>query len=68
MIRLIPLILFVVALLMLFTAVFATMQTVASATQNATTEDRMPNTLKRVAYILLFILLIGLSTGWMGAA
>lgn len=68
MMRLILLILFVAALLTAFTAMVTAMQAMGSVTRQATEGDSMPDTIKRVAYALLFVLLVGLSTGWLGAA
>jgi hypothetical protein len=30
------------------------------------TEDRMPNSIRNVAYVVLFLLLAGLTSGWLG--
>ena len=32
----------------------------------AVTEDRMPPAIRNVAYVLLFVLLAGLTSGWLG--
>ncbi len=68
MMRLILLILFVAAVLTFFTAAITTMQAVVSVTRQATKEDTMQATFKRVAYVLLVVLLIGIATGWLGSA
>ncbi len=30
------------------------------------TEDRMPKTIRNVAYVVLFLLLAGITSGWLG--
>lgn len=37
------------------------------ARRPALTEDAMPKAVRRVAYVLLFVLLLGLTSGWLGA-
>ncbi len=32
------------------------------------TEDRMPNSIRNVAYVVLVLLLAGLTSGWLGPA
>lgn len=32
------------------------------------TEDRMPNAIRNVAYVVLLLLLAGLTSGWLGPA
>ena len=66
MFRLILLILFIAAIVTTGLAMIAVVQSVATVTRSAG-EDNMPRTFRRIAYILLVLLLIGLSTGWLGA-
>lgn len=65
MVRLILVIAFIAVLAIAFIAVLGTMQTVARVAVGKD-EDNMPQTFKRIAYGALVILLIGLSTGWLG--
>lgn len=34
--------------------------------RSVVTEDRMPNSIRNVAYVVLFLLLAGLTSGWLG--
>ncbi len=68
MFRLILLILFVAAIVV---AALATVTVVYSVTRLAkpqprTGEDKMPQTFQRIAYIALVVLLIGITSGWLG--
>ncbi|MFG5380720.1 hypothetical protein [Yoonia sp. R2-816] len=65
MFRLILLILFIAAIVTTALAMLAVMQSVAGLARS-TGEDNMPGTFQRIAYILLVLLLIGLTTGWLG--
>lgn len=67
MLRLILLILLVAAVLIAFTAVLGTMQMVGSRTTSSQ-EDRMPATFQKIAYVLLIVLMFGVTTGWLGAS
>ena len=67
MFRLILLILFVAAIVTTALAMVAVVQSVASVAR-PTGEDNMPRTFQRIAYVLLVLLLLGLTTGWLGAA
>lgn len=40
--------------------------TAPSSRLPAVTEDRMPNSIRNVAYVVLFLLLAGLTSGWLG--
>ncbi|MBE0412494.1 hypothetical protein [Yoonia sp.] len=66
MMRFILLILLVAAVLIAFTAVLGTMQALATKATGRH-EDKMPVTFRKIAYILLVILMIGVSAGWLGA-
>lgn len=65
MARLILLILFVSAMLTAIAAMFSVAQSVA-ALARPMGGNNMPQTFQRIAYILLVLLLIGLSSGWLG--
>lgn len=67
MMRLILLILLVAAVLIAFTAMLGTMQAVASLAKPKQ-EDTMPATFQKIAYAVLILLMLGVSTGWLGAA
>lgn len=67
MMRLI-LLLFVIAAMLVAAAVFLAAFRAATTVTTQIKEDPMPDTFKRVAYVLLVLLLIGISTGWLGAA
>lgn len=66
MLRLIWPILLVVAFVIAFIAVQRTIQAInSSAIDNQ--EDRMPATFQKFAYVLLIVLMLGVTTGWLGA-
>jgi len=65
MVRLILLILFIAAIVTAVAAMVAVVQSL-SMLARPTGEDQMPQTFQRIAYILLVVLLIGISTGWLG--
>lgn len=65
MMRLILVMAFIAVLVIAINAVLGTMQTVAQAVIGKDA-DIMPDTFRRVAFGALIILLIGLSTGWLG--
>lgn len=67
MMRLILLILLVAAVLIAFSAVLGTMQAAASLTRPKQ-EDTMPVTFQKIAYVVLIVLMLGVSAGWFGAA
>ena len=47
--------------------VFGTMQAVVRLAQGKE-DDHMPDTFKRIAYIVLVILMFGVTSGWLGAS
>lgn len=47
--------------------VFGTMQAVVKLAQEKE-DDHMPDTFKRIAYIVLVILMFGVTSGWLGAS
>jgi hypothetical protein len=64
--------------LMLFTAVVLAIASVAAlirgfagppvaVTPLATKEDPMPDAIRNIAFVLLLVLMLGVSTGWLGA-
>ncbi len=66
MFRLILLILFVAAIVVVATATIAVVHSAATLAR-PTGEDQMPKTFQRIAYIALVVLLIGITSGWLGA-
>lgn len=67
MLRLIFLVAFITVLAIAITAVLATIRVMAQ-TGGGEDKDTMPTTFRRVAYIALIVLLLGLSSGWLGSA
>ena len=67
MVRLILLVVFVALIAIAVLAVLATMQTVARVAVGKD-EDTMPDTFKRIAYVVLVVLLLGVTSGLLGAA
>lgn len=67
MMRFILLILLIAAVLIAFSAALGTMQAVASLTRPKQ-EDTMPVTFQKIAYVVLIVLMLGVSAGWLGAA
>ncbi|WP_342076290.1 hypothetical protein [Yoonia sp. SS1-5] len=65
MFRLILLILFVAAMLVAGVVVLSVVASFALLGRSKSEED-MPKTFQRVAYVALVILLFGLSIGWLG--
>lgn len=66
--RLILLVLLLAAFLVAFAAAMLALRAAAPAAQAPLKEDRMPTTLRRVSYALLLVLMLGLASGWLGAA
>jgi cell division protein FtsX len=67
MTRLILLVAFIAVLFIAITAVLGTLQAVTQSTLGKD-EDRMPVTFSRIAYMLLVVLMFGVTSGWLGAA
>jgi len=67
MMRLILVVAFVAVVAIAILALLGTMQTVARVAVGKD-EDNMPNTFKRIAYVVLVVLLLGVASGWLGAA
>lgn len=67
MVRLILLVAFVAAVAIAILAVLGTMQAVARVAIGKD-EDTMPDTFKRIAYVVLVVLMFGVASGWLGAA
>jgi len=65
MFRLIMILVFVAAVVFLATTLVAFGRT-ALGIARPLAEDEVPQTMQRVAYIALVILLFGLTTGWLG--
>ncbi|MEJ6401308.1 hypothetical protein [Yoonia sp. 2307UL14-13] len=66
MFRLIMLVLGVAAIVTLVVALITVISAVGRLARPEG-EDTMPRTFQRIAFVVLFILLIGLATGWLGA-
>jgi hypothetical protein len=58
---------FVAVVAIAILAVLGTMQTVARVAIGKD-EDTMPDTFKRIAYVVLVVLMLGVASGWLGAA
>ena len=67
MVRLMLLVAFVAVVAIAILAVLGTMQTVARVAIGKD-EDTMPDTFKRIAYVVLVVLMLGVASGWLGAA
>jgi hypothetical protein len=70
MARLILFLLLVTMLALALAAVVTAWRTLTRpppATLPATTEDRMPPAIRNTAYVVLLLLLTGLTSGWLGA-
>jgi cell division protein FtsX len=66
MFRLILLILFVTAIAVAALATITVVYSVATLAQPKTGKDQMPRTFQRIAYVALVVLLIGITSGWLG--
>jgi cell division protein FtsX len=67
MLRLIFLMLFVTAFALAATALVAFVTQTGGRTAPRK-EDTMPQTFRKIAYVLLVVLMFGVVTGWLGAA
>ncbi|MGJ8586608.1 MAG: hypothetical protein ACSHXW_00510 [Yoonia sp.] len=67
MVRLIFIVAFVAVVAIAITALLGTMMAVAQTTAGKDTDD-MPAKFRRITYVLLVVLLFGVTTGWLGAA
>ena len=67
MVRLIFIVAFVAVVAIAITALLGTMMAVAQTTAGKDTDD-MPAKFQRITYVLLVVLLFGVTTGWLGAA
>jgi type II secretory pathway component PulJ len=67
MMRLILVVAFMVVVAIAILALLGTMHSVAMVTVGKD-EDNMPNTFKRIAYVALVVLLLGVASGCLGAA
>jgi hypothetical protein len=71
MARLILFLLLVTMLALAFAAVLTAWRTLTrpqpAAPLPVTTEDRMPPAIRNTAYVVLLLLLTGLTSGWLGA-
>jgi uncharacterized BrkB/YihY/UPF0761 family membrane protein len=67
MVRLILIVVFVAVVAIAITALLGTMMAVAQTTAGKDTDD-MPAKFRRISYVLLVVLLFGVTTGLLGAA
>ncbi len=67
MVRLIFIVAFVAVVAIAITALLGTMMAVAQTTAGKDSDD-MPAKFRRITYVLLVVLLFGVTTGWLGAA
>ena len=65
MLRLILIVAFLAVVVIAITAVLGTMMAVARTTAGKETDD-MPAKFRRITYVLLVVLLFGVTTGWLG--
>ncbi len=65
--RLILFVFLIVALALAISAVTLMLRSFGAATQAATTGDKLPSSIRTVAYVLLIALMLGVVTGWLGA-
>ncbi|MEJ6399496.1 hypothetical protein [Yoonia sp. 208BN28-4] len=68
MFRLILIVLFVVVAAIAVMSVTRAVKSAAGQVANATQEDTMPDTVRRIAYVALIILMFGVVSGWLGAS
>ena len=68
MMRLILFVFLLAGILLAFAAVVTAVKAVAPRHGAAPREDTMPKTFSMIAYILLILLMVGISLGWLGAA
>ena len=60
---------FVIAVAVVMTAMagMALVRAGADAARGSLSEDRMPDTFRNIAFVLLILLMLGVVTGWLGA-
>ncbi len=66
--RLILFVFLIVALALAVSAVTLMLRSFGATSQAATQGDKLPSSIRTVAYILLLVLMFGVVTGWLGAA
>lgn len=67
MVRLILLAAFVAVVAIAIVALLGTMQAIGQVA-TAKDENTMPATFKRISYVVLIVLLLGVTSGWIGGA
>ncbi|WP_342068611.1 hypothetical protein [Yoonia algicola] len=67
MVRLILIVAFIAVVAIAITALVGTIVSVTQTTVGKDT-DNMPAKFRRITYVLLVVLLFGVTTGWLGAA
>lgn len=68
MLRLILFVVLLAALAIAFASVMAALRAVGPLATETTKGDSMPQTIRNIAYVLLILLMCGVSLGWLGAA
>lgn len=68
MVRLILIVAFVAVLAIVFVALLGTIFAATRVVGGGKGEDTMPETFRRISYVVLVLLLLGLASGWLGAA
>ena len=68
MMRLILFVFLLAGILLAIAAVVTTIRAVSPRPSTGPREDTMPKTFSLIAYILLILLMFGISLGWLGAA
>ena len=60
---------FVIAVAVVMTAMagMALVRAGADVARGSLSEDRMPDTFRNIAFVLLILLMLGVVTGWLGA-
>ncbi len=68
MFRVILILLFVAALALAVASVTSAIKTVITPVTPPSQRDTMPDTVRRIAYVALIILMFGVVSGWLGAS
>lgn len=68
MVRIILLLMFVAIVALAVTSVISAVRSAHLAVASQTQRDTMPDTVRRIAYIALIVLMFGVVSGWLGAS
>ena len=68
MFRLVLLLFFVTIIAVAALGVVKMARDITTASTSLTQEDKMPETIQRIAYVALIILMFGVVSGWLGAS